>query len=201
MPTIAYLANQFPSPVEPYVVDEILALRKAGVEGVPCSAWQAPPSADPLQSLFARETLCLMSSKWRVMLYGAWLCLCRLPTLWEFIARVLFQGPESPLRRLQALCHTTFGAYSAHVIHGRGVHHIHVHHGYFAAWVAMVSARLLGISFSMTLHGSDLLVRDANMDVKLSHCGTWFTVSEYNRKYILPRFPALTSTRVVVQRL
>jgi len=31
MPTIAYLANQFPSPVEPYVVDEILALRKAGV--------------------------------------------------------------------------------------------------------------------------------------------------------------------------
>ena len=57
MPTIAYLANQFPSPVEPYVVDEILALRRAGVEVVPCSAWQAPPSADPRQSLFARETL------------------------------------------------------------------------------------------------------------------------------------------------
>ena len=158
MPTIAYLANQFPSPVEPYVVDEILALRKAGVEVVPCSAWQAPPSADPRQSLFARETLCLMSSKWRVMLYGAWLCLCRLPTLWDFIARVLFQGPESPFRRLKALCHTALGAYAAHVLAGRGVHHIHVHHGYFAAWVAMVAARLLGISYSMTLHGSDLLV-------------------------------------------
>jgi colanic acid/amylovoran biosynthesis glycosyltransferase len=53
----------------------------------------------------------------------------------------------------------------------------------------------------MTLHGSDLLVHDAYLDVKLSQCGTCFTVSEYNRKYILTRFPALTSTRVVVQRL
>ena len=41
MPTIAYLANQFPSPVEPYVLDEIMALRRTGVEVVPCSAWQA----------------------------------------------------------------------------------------------------------------------------------------------------------------
>jgi colanic acid/amylovoran biosynthesis glycosyltransferase len=201
MPTIAYLANQFPSPVEPYVVDEILALRKTGVEVVPCSAWQPPPSTDPRQSLFARETLCLMSSKWRVMLYGAWLCLCRLPTLWDFLARVLFHGPESPWRRWKALCHTALGAYAAHVLAGRGVHHIHVHHGYFAAWVAMVAARLLGISYSMTLHGSDLLVHDAYLDVKLSRCRTCFTVSEYNRKYILTRFPALTSTRVVVQRL
>ena len=35
MPTIAYLANQLPSPVEPYVVDEILAHRKIGLEVVP----------------------------------------------------------------------------------------------------------------------------------------------------------------------
>ena len=201
MPTIAYLANQFPSPVEPYVVDEILALRQIGVEVVPCSAWQPPPSTDPRQSLLARQTLCLMSSKWRVMLYGAWLCLCRLPTLWDFLARVLFHGPESPPRRLKALCHTALGAYAAHLLAGRGVHHIHVHHGYFAAWVAMVAARLLGISYSMTLHGSDLLVHDAYLDVKLSQCSKCFTVSEYNRNYILARFPALTSTRVVMQRL
>ena len=201
MPTIAYLANQFPSPVEPYVVDEILALRKIGVEVVPCSAWQPRPSTDPRESLLARETLCLMSSNWRAMLYGAWLCLCRLPTLWDFLARVLFHGPESPPRRLKALCHTALGAYAAHVLAARGVHHIHVHHGYFAAWVAMVAARLLGISYSMTLHGSDLLVHNAYLDVKLSQCSTCFTVSEYNRKYILTRFPALTSTRVVVQRL
>ena len=32
MRTVAYLANQFPSPVEPYVVDEIEELRRRGVE-------------------------------------------------------------------------------------------------------------------------------------------------------------------------
>ena len=37
------------------------------------------------------------------------------------------------------------------------VEHIHAHHGYFASWMALVAARLLGIGFSFTLHGSDLL--------------------------------------------
>ena len=35
MLTVAYLANQFPSPVEPYVAEEIAELRSRGVRVVP----------------------------------------------------------------------------------------------------------------------------------------------------------------------
>jgi hypothetical protein len=38
VPIVAYLANQFPSPVEPYVFEEIGELRRRGVRVIPCSA-------------------------------------------------------------------------------------------------------------------------------------------------------------------
>ena len=49
----------------------------------------------------------------------------------------------------------------------------------------MVAARLLGVEFSMTLHGSDLLLHATYLDVKLGSCAFCLTVSEYNRRYIL----------------
>ena len=73
----------------------------------------------------------------------------------------------------------------------RGVDHIHVHHGYFGSWIGMVAARLLGVNFSMTLHGSDLLLNGAYLDTKLKHCRFCVTISEYNRRYILEHFPAI----------
>ena len=68
------------------------------------------------------------------------------------------------MRRLRALLHTWLGVYYALLMEDYGVGHIHVHHGYFSAWVGMVAARILDIPFSMTLHGSDLLVHAAYLD-------------------------------------
>jgi glycosyltransferase involved in cell wall biosynthesis len=65
----------------------------------------------------------------------------------------------------------------------------------------MVAARLLGISFSMTLHGSDLLVHRAYLDLKLKHCKFCFTVSEFNRRHVLVTYPDIRSSKVVVQRM
>jgi hypothetical protein len=65
------------------------------------------------------------------------------------------------------------------------------HHGYFGSWIAMTAARLLNVGFSMTLHGSDLLLNGTYLDVKLSNCTFCLTVSEYNRAYINKRFPDL----------
>jgi len=47
MPTVAYLANQFPSSVEPYVADEIQELRRRDLAVIPCSARQAGKEIDP----------------------------------------------------------------------------------------------------------------------------------------------------------
>jgi colanic acid/amylovoran biosynthesis glycosyltransferase len=201
MPTIAYLANQYPSPVEPYVTREIMELRRCGVDVIPCTAWHAAPTSDPQQTLLAREALCLLSWRVGVVVQAAEKLVSHLPTVWTFIARALFRGSESPWRRLKAIGHTLLGIYYAQLLERTGVQHIHVHHGYFSAWVAMVAARLLGITYSITLHGSDLLLHDAYLDTKLENCSTCFTVSEYNRKYALQHFPHLNPGRIVVQRM
>jgi colanic acid/amylovoran biosynthesis glycosyltransferase len=102
---------------------------------------------------------------------------------------------------VKALLHTWLGACYAVLLEGSEVDHIHVHHGYFGSWIAMVAAQLLRVEFSMTLHGSDLLLHGAYLDVKLDHCSFCLTVSEYNRRYILGRYPSVDATKVIVSRL
>jgi glycosyltransferase involved in cell wall biosynthesis len=81
------------------------------------------------------------------------------------------------------------------------VDHIHAHHGYFASWMALVAARLLGIDFSFTLHGSDLLHRADLLQAKLQACSFCTTISDFNRQYILKNYPSIPPEKIIVQRL
>jgi colanic acid/amylovoran biosynthesis glycosyltransferase len=201
MPTVAYLTNQFPSSVEPYVAQEIQELRRRGVVVIPCSARHATTLLDSDLRAFTGETLYLQTLQLKLLIYAAVLCFVKVPTLKDFYRRVLLQGSEPLGRRLRALLHTWLGVYYALLIERSGVEHIHVHHGYFASWIAMVAARLLKIEFSMTLHGSDLLLHPAYLDTKLKHCKFCVTISEFNRQHILERHPAIQSDKVVVRRM
>jgi colanic acid/amylovoran biosynthesis glycosyltransferase len=198
MLTVAYLANQFPSPVEPYVGDEIGELQKRGVRVITGSVKNAPA-----RKLSSAETadLALQGLSMLVLLQAAWLCLRRWRRIAGPVGRIIFRGREGPIRRAKALLHTWLGACYAVMLQSLGVEHIHVHHGYFGAWIGMVAARLLGVSFSLTLHGSDLLLHGNYLDAKLDSCAFCLTVSEYNRRYILEHYPGTDAGKVSVARL
>ena len=136
-----------------------------------------------------------------ILLRALGLALWRWNRIDDLAKRVLAQGNESPRRRLKTLLHTWLGAYYAVLLLERGVNHIHVHHGYFGSWIALVASRLLGVSFSLTLHGSDLLLDGAYLDTKLKHCRFSVTVSEYNRRYICRHFPSIDPGKIIVSRL
>jgi colanic acid/amylovoran biosynthesis glycosyltransferase len=201
MPTVAYLSNQFPSPVEPYVAQEIQELRRRGVTVIPCSARSGPASLDSDLRAFAAETVYLQPLQFRLLIYAVVRCFVKFAALKDFYRRVLLQGSEPPGRRLRALLHSWLGVYYALLLRSSGVEHIHVHHGYFASWIAMVAARILDIEFSMTLHGSDLLVHAAYLDTKLKHCKFCVTISEFNRQRILERYPTVRADKIVVRRM
>lgn len=167
MLTIAYIANQFPSLVEPYVADEIQELRRRGMSVVPSSVNGAGLGLDRSLRPLAQETLYLRPLRPALLLRAGLLCVRRFRSLADLVLRVLLCGHESPSRRLRALLHTWIGAYYAILLNGRAVQHIHCHHGYSASWIAMVASRLLGVGFSITLHGSDLLLHAAYLDAKL----------------------------------
>jgi glycosyltransferase involved in cell wall biosynthesis len=201
MKTVAYLANQFPSPVEPYVADEIEELRRRGIKVIPCSVRRPQAQLNARLRDLADETLCIEPLTLRLALHSFVYSVRSLPALLGILQRVLFAGAESPLRGLRVLAHTWLGVYYALLLRGKGVGHIHVHHGYFGAWVAMVAARVLGISYSLTLHGSDMLLHATCLDTKLRNCKFCVTISEFNRRQLLRRYPWLDPGKIIVLRL
>jgi colanic acid/amylovoran biosynthesis glycosyltransferase len=102
---------------------------------------------------------------------------------------------------LRALLHTWLGVYYALLVGKSGVEHIHVHHGYFSSWIAMVAAHFLRIEFSLTLHGSDLLLHPAYLDMKLDECKFCVTISEFNKRRILEQYPEIQPDKIIVRRM
>ena len=184
------------------MAEEIRQLRRRGIHVIPCSARKVSGSALPtdLEEL-ARETLCLEPIRWRSLFRAFLLCLLRFRLIGDLIAAALLESSEPLTRRVRTLLHTWLGVYYGLLLRDRGVDHIHVHHGYYSSWIAMVAARLLGIPFSMTLHGSDLLMHAAFMNTKLLECDFCITVSEYNREHILAHYPSVDGNKVLVHRL
>jgi hypothetical protein len=154
MSKIAYLANQFPSAFEPYVMEEIDELRRRGVQVIAGSIRRPDiRTANRTASEMDLGMVLIQPLRLTILLRAAWMAARRWAQIEDLVKRVLFEGSESPLQRAKGLLHTWMGAYYAVLLEESGIEHIHVHHGYFGSWVAMVAARLLGVGFSMTLHG------------------------------------------------
>jgi len=180
----------FPSAVEPYVADEIRELRLRGIRVIACSTQKAESGSG--------EVLSLQPLRAAILMRAGWLLVRNFRKVRPFLRRALVRRRGSE-RRIRAMIHTLLGAYYAALLGGGDVQHIHAHHGYFGSWVAMVAARALGIPFSMTLHGSDLLLHGAYLDLKLSECAFCVTISEFNRKYILDNYPEARSDKIFVR--
>ena len=202
MPTIAYLANEFPTAVEWYVAEEIRELRRRGINVVASSVVQ--PKGENLSKHdrdLTDETIYLRPVKLRDLLAAGALFIRTAGLLADLFLRIAWEGHEPIERRLRALAHTVLGAALAQRLQNKGVAHIHAHHGYYGSWVAMVAARMLGVPFSLSLHGSDLLVNGAYLDVKLGDCQFCRTISEFNRQHILANFPMVPAKKILVERL
>ena len=105
MPVIAYLANEFPSPVEPYVGDEIRELRRRGAEVICCSVRRPKGTPNGSREPLAGETLFMQPFRIFLLARAAWLCLRegpRSPISW----RDYGGKAPSPVAAASALCFT-----------------------------------------------------------------------------------------------
>jgi len=202
MTTVAYIANEFPSPLEPYVIDEITELRRCGAQVICCSGKGVSPKDLSLaERAFWKETRFFQPLSDDQIVRAVRRLASDRHNLWQLLRPLLWEGGPSPSRRIRTLGHTVMGAALAEQLAPLKVEHIHAHHGYFASWMALAAARLLGIGFSFTLHGSDLLQRADLLSAKLRACQFCVTVSDFNRQYILRNYPSTSAEKIIVQRL
>lgn len=195
MLTVAFLANEFPSPFERYVTDQIEELEKRGVHVIAGSVRRPKDDAGPMPEVV------LQGFEANALGRAAWLLIRRWRRIAPFFRRIAFQGNEGFCQRVKAVAHTLLGACYAAKLQGRGVDHIHVHHGYFGSWIAMIASRLLGVPFSMTLYGSDLLLHGVYLNTKLEECSFCLNVSEYNWQYILQHYPGIIPQKLLLLRM
>ena len=202
MTTVAYIANEFPSPLEPYVKDEISELRQRGIRVIPCSGKRVSPHGLGRDDHgLWDETLFFQPLSDHELLRAAHRLISQHSALWQCLKPVLLECGASPTKRLRAMGHTVMGAAMAEQLATLNVRHVHAHHGYFASWMALVASRLMGIGFSFTLHGSDLLLRADLLAAKLRYCKFCFTVSDFNRNYILQHYPSTPPSKIIVRRM
>ena len=184
------------------MVEEIRELRRRRATVVPCSSRRVEPSTLPpdLRPL-ASQTLFLQPMRLKTLVGALVLCFGSFSAISGLVGELLLTSKESPMRRVKALAHTFLGACLAFLLRDCEIEHIHVHHGYFSAWIALVAARILRIPFSMTLHGSDLLLHASHMQAKLRECAFCITISEFHRHHILAHYPMVDPAKLLVLRL
>ncbi len=201
MTTIAYIANAFPSGVEGYVVDEICELRRRGARVICCSGQRVSGRGlSEIECQFHDETRYIRPMSPVKTMGALSRIISRRQILWPIVESGLKESVNAR-QGIRTFAHTLLGGALAHELAPLNVDHIHAHHGYYASWMALIAASLLGISFSFTLHGSDLMVDDNLLRTKLHFCRFCITVSNYNRDYILQKFPQVRGSRIFVQRL
>ncbi len=155
--SVAVLVSQYPAPSHTFIRREVMALRKRGLQ-VDTFSVRRPRDEelrDPIDRASCSET-------WYVLpcgigaLAGAHLRqLTRHPGRW-FATLALALRHRLAGRRglLWSIVHFTEAVRLADELERRSCRHIHCHFSNAAATVALLAARLGGIGWSLTLHGS-----------------------------------------------
>lgn len=79
-----------------------------------------------------------------------------------------------------------------------GIRHVHAHFATHPTTAAWVMASLSDLTYSVTAHAHDIFVDQTFLRQKLEGASFVRVISEYNRRYLLSRFPELDPDRIHV---
>jgi glycosyltransferase involved in cell wall biosynthesis len=197
--TVAYVLSRFPKLTETFVLNEILAVERAGIA----------VSLHPLRREWAKvqhpEAVALTErAKFSPLLSWAIVrsnlsALRTRPRAWLTTLATLLRTNFGSLRYLAgAVAFFPQAVRLALQLERAGTRHVHAHFASHPAMVAFVVRRLAGIPYSFTAHGSDLH-RDRHMlREKVREAAFVISISEYNRGVILDTCGDEARERVVV---
>ena len=185
---VGYVLKRYPRFSETFVVNEILALEKAGVQ-VDIFAL-GPVSETHFQEAISRVRAPV--HRIRHQFHDTEL-------YWQLLVQARKTLPE--FRRLAHLADehdwVTVGqaVLLAMQAQSKGIRHLHAHFGTQAATVARLAAAFAGIHYSFTAHAKDIYHQyeePVQLDLKIRDAAFTITVSDYNVDYLRTHFGAPT---------
>ena len=184
---VAYLAKRFPRLSETFVLNEILELRRRGLDLVTFALM------DPLEKMVHPAAAALQPEVTYLHdpahPFRSW---------WRLLGGAALQALARPHRALRLLCalvsvhrsapsvrHAVEGLWLARDLRKRGASHLHAHFAHSPAAVAYMARLAGGPPFSFTAHAKDLyttLPRNLRIRAKASTCVV--TCTEFNRRHL-----------------
>ncbi len=183
---LAYLTSLYPAPSSTFITNEVDGLRRRGhsiqMNSVRCPDPESLPS--DLKHLSHEVTYLLPAGMSDLVGTLAWAFLRAPIRCLTTLAYALTRRAPCLRERIYLLFYFVEAMLLAGSLHRRGAELLHVHHANTAAIVGMLAARYLGIPFSFTAHGSDILLENHLLEEKLDQARFVVTVSDYNRTYL-----------------
>jgi colanic acid/amylovoran biosynthesis glycosyltransferase len=191
-PRVGYVLKMYPRFSETFVVTELLAMERQGAD-IDIFSLRAPVDGRFHESLAqVRAPVTYLSSPGKPLELWTALAACR---------RVHPAGVVDHLDDLLALppgeAHQALVL--ATLVEERGLTHLHAHFGSVAAAVARVTARIAGITYSVTLHAKDIFHDDVDRTAlaeRLRDAALAVTVSDFNERYLRHVYGDATRTLV-----
>jgi len=182
-PRIAYVLKVYPRTSQTFVLTEILAHERAGLEmdifslrrtddtrfHAALAQVQSPVFQIPRAS--SNASLALKAFREHAQ---------HLPRLWDVVQNSQANAEDL----LQA-------AILSRAIVDRGIVHMHAHFGTVATVVARLASRITGVSYSFTAHAKDIFHEIVEEDVlrkKLADAAGVITVSQFNVNYLKDKY-------------
>jgi glycosyltransferase involved in cell wall biosynthesis len=191
-PGVAYIIGTYPVLTTTFIDREIEALCRRGINLCLVSIRRPAPGEQVLERSGAtqRPVVYLLAHNWRQVLAAHLWWAVRRPGLFLALPIYLLTRPHPSLaHRVKTFLHFGEGVLAAECLRGKGTAHIHAHFADRAAVVALVAARLLGISYSLFAHANDIYVDPVLLPEKIQHASTVATCTEYNRAHLAALTP------------
>ena len=183
---VGYVLKRYPRFSETFVVNEILALEKAGVQ-VDIFAL-GPVSETHFQEAISRVRAPV--HRIRHQFHDTEL-------YWQLLVQARKTLPE--FRRLAHLADehdwVTVGqaVLLAMQAQSKGIRHLHAHFGTQAATIARLAARFAAVTYSITAHAKDIYheySEPVNLARKIADAAFTITVSDYNLAHLRAQYPS-----------
>jgi glycosyltransferase involved in cell wall biosynthesis len=199
---IAYLARNLPTFPETFVVREIVALRRLGLEIKTFSLYPSDAAVrHPEAPDLVREVEVLIQPRnplfWLAHLFLA----LRFPKRYfHCLYAYVLIADGTWQSRWHSLKYFMVAPFAAWRLRRAGIKHLHAHFANAATSVALMAATLAGISFSFTAHAFDIFIDKLLMPAKLSAAAFVACISSYNVRFLREHYPEARKAHVVVVR-
>lgn len=200
---VLYVVSRFPSTTLTFVANEMVGVSDQGIEVFVATVWprkRGTVTHAAMEQFLPRTFSVPLGSlaTWRATAKSLFH-----PQVLKTIWRLLPGHLQTPFLFLKLLVAIPKGLYLADWCLRNRVDHIHAHFLTTPTTVAMLASAASGIPFSATGHAFDInetkwTIRNGSVKEKILSASAVVLISEYNRNYILKKWPIQAEANICV---